>query len=726
MKRKRIIAFAAVALAAVLTVGLFAVMKFSSETDYSLLGETDTDAPEYLDTKLPETGEVTLGTEGKYSLIYVAEPFEIRLVDNTTGESSFSTLSDDGTENFLQIGCTDFNGKNDAFNLSGSEYSLSCRALKNGVALGIYFKEYSIGVTVELWLNEYGLKVRVPVESIAERGEWGLYNLSVFPTLGAADDSENGFIVYPDGSGSLYRFADKGTQTGPVSTSFYFDSSFDLDTVDEGIKQGEQYIMIPAFGISDGNKAVSGYVTEGDSNCYLTLSPKGFGGSLNRVYVSCMYRKSYSYTSPSGVEINETEKEISASNFAVQYFFTEASGDSLTYSDIAMRIRSFMIEQNYLPERDISGNRVNIQFIMGAMENTGIGSGFQKLTTFEQVREITERFTEEQRKSLRLYLLGWESGGYGLNPSGDGTSGKLGGRSELKELNEWLTGEGTECYLAVDYIAASSDGKGFNKNSQAVYNEMKQPISNSDYSKFLRNPLIELAKFTEKRLPYIKNLSTYGVAFEKTGYYLYDDYQSGRELNRTQAAAAFSGFATAALKESVSAAVQGGNAYMLKNASVLYDLPESNSGNSAMTCAIPFYQMVVHGSLPYCGTVPGNMAADYQIEKLKWIEYGCEPYFVLTYSSADLMKNTYVTDAYATDYEQWIETVVKCAEEFSGKLAFTAESMMVSHEYLDEDIVRVKYDNGSSIIINYSSEEQLVDGVVIPAENYIVLGGENG
>lgn len=164
---------------------------------------------------------------------------------------------------------------------------------------------------------------------------------------------------------------------------------------------------------------------------------------------------------------------------------------------------------------------------------------------------------------------------------------------------------------------------------------------------------------------------------------------------------------------------------MLKNASVLYDLPESNSGNSAMTCAIPFYQMIVHGSVPYCGTVPGNMASDYQTEKLKWIEYGSEPYFVLTYESSDLMKNTYVTDAYATDYEQWIEAAAECADEFSGKLAFTADSVMVSHEYLSDDLVRVKYDNGSSIIINYSSEEQTADGVDVPAEDYVVIGGEN-
>lgn len=724
MKRKKIIAVAAVALAAVITVGTLAVIKFSSETDYLLLGKADTDTPEYLDEKLPETGETVLGTEGSYSLIYVAEPFEIRLVNNATGES-FSTLSENGTENFLQIGCTDFSGKNDVFNLSDSEYSLACKALKNGVALGIYLKDYSLGITVELWLNSYGLKIRVPVDSIMEKGEWGIYNLSVFPTLGAADDNENGFIVYPDGSGSLYRFADKGTQSGPISTSFYFDSSFDLDSVDESIRQGEQYIMIPAFGISDGSSAVSGYVTEGDSNCYLTLSPKGFGGGLNRVYVSCMYRKSYSYTSPSGVEISETEKEISASDFAVQYFFTEDSGSILTYSDIAMLIREFMIEEKYLPEREISGNRVNIQLITGAMEDTGIGSSLKTLTTFEQVREIAEEFTKEQRESLRLYLLGWQSGGYGLNPSGDSVSGKLGGKSGLKELNEWLKEEKAECFLAVDYVAASSDGKGFNKNSQAVYNEMKQPISNSDYSEFLRNPLKELEKFVGKRLAYIKNLSAYGVAFEKSGYYLYDDYQSGRELTRTQAAAALSGLAAAALDESVSAAVQGGNAYMLKNASVLYDLPESNSGNSAMTCAIPFYQMIVHGSVPYCGTVPGNMASDYQTEKLKWIEYGSEPYFVLTYESADLMKNTYVTDAYATDYEQWIEAAAECAEEFSGKLAFTAGSVMVSHEYLSDDLVRVGYDNGSSIIINYSSEEQTADGVDVPAEDYVVIGGEN-
>jgi preprotein translocase subunit SecF len=50
--------------------------------------------------------------------------------------------------------------------------------------------------------------------------------------------------------------------------------------------------------------------------------------------------------------------------------------------------------------------------------------------------------------------------------------------------------------------------------------------------------------------------------------------------------------------------------------------------------------MIVHGSIPYTGNVAGNMAADYTQQKLRWIEYGSQPNFVLTYNSSELLKNT--------------------------------------------------------------------------------------
>lgn len=79
--------------------------------------------------------------------------------------------------------------------------------------------------------------------------------------------------------------------------------------------------LMPVYGICRGETAVAAYVTEGDGNSFVTLSPSTETYGLNRMYMSCRYRKQYSYISPSDVEINEVERKRSAGDFSVQYIF---------------------------------------------------------------------------------------------------------------------------------------------------------------------------------------------------------------------------------------------------------------------------------------------------------------------------------------------------------------------------------------------------------------------
>ena len=48
---------------------------------------------------------------------------------------------------------------------------------------------------------------------------------------------------------------------------------------------------------------------------------------------------------------------------------------------------------------------------------------------------------------------------------------------------------------------------------------------------------------------------------------------------------------------------------------------------------------------------------------------------------------------------------------------------MIRHEKLAEDVVKVTYENGMSVIINYTEEAYTADGVTVPALDYAVTGG---
>ncbi len=758
-KTKVLIAVIAVILAAVIALAVL-LLSPKKNIDYSMLDKKVVDLPKYTEAKLSDENVVVLGEVNGNKLTYQRDTMAFNITNSakaavfTSGVNlnhfapSGDAESDKGMYTLCQVGYTDFKGVEDVFDTASTECKIKERAIENGISLGLTFPEYKISFTVEVWLNEYGMKIRIPVKSINEKGIYGVTSITLLPQMGAVKNNPNGFAVFPDGSGSLYKFG-KSSNTSPISTFCYFQNSFDLDEIDERIAQGQYNVMLPAYGITDGATGVVGYVTEGDENAYITLSP-AFNAKTgrNRLTASCMYRKSYSYISPSNVEITEVEKSISAVDYGIQYFFIDntdpvaaktvvtddngatllnipgvKNGDYITYADMASVIRGYMLDKGLLNKVENNGIKANLQIVMAAKGNSGMDTGLKTLTAFGDVEKIIDKVEKDNRKNIRVYMLGWQEGGYGLNPSGDKIAGDLGNKSDLKELNKYLEDSKIESYMVADYIYALDKGIGFNKSSQAVYNEMNLPITNGAYTAYLRNALVELETYINDRLPFYKSVDANGVAFEKVGYYLYDDYSAGGKLVRSQTAAAMLKTAKVTADEKLNVAVQGGNAYMLSVADAIYDMPEKSSEIVQMEYSIPFYQMIVHGSVPYTGNIAGNMAADYTQQKLRWIEYGSQPNFVLAYNSSELLKNTYAETAFATDYKEHIDTVNECVKEFNDKLGFTAKEAMTDHRVLADGVVSVTYEGGNTIYINYNEKNVEINGVKLSPESYVVVEG---
>ena len=704
--------------------------------DYSLLETKVTDTPKYTDAALSSENIIVLGEVDGKKLTYQRDNNAFNVIDTasnvvfTSGTSAAFYTSEGDLEldksmyRLCQVGYTDFKGLEDVFDTTSTTVDIKEKALENGIALELTFADYGITFTMEVWLNEGGLKARIPVKSIKEKDIYGVTSITLFPMMGAVKNNEDGFVVYPDGSGSLYKFGVSGDTT-PLSTFFYFQNSFDLDEIEERINQGQQNVMLPAYGITDGKTGVVSYVTEGDENAYATLQPAFSATGYNRMVASCMYRKSYSFISPTDVEITQVEKDLSAGDYGVQYFFIQNSTRNITYGDMASVIREFMLRKGLL-NKDSGNNddvKANLQIVMATKGNSGMDTSLKALTTFDETKKIIEAVDKDKRDNLRIYMLGWQEGGYGLNPSGDKLAKILGSKKDLAALNKYFKDNKIESYMVADYVAAIKDGVGFNANSQAVYNEMNLPITDGAYESYLRNALVELKKFDNKRIPYFKDVNANGVAFEKAGYYLYDDYSKGGKLTRSQTALAFVKTAKVAAENKMKTAVQGGNVYMLSAVNAIYDMPEKGSENTKMVYSIPFYQMIVHGYIPYTGNIAGNMSADFDQQKLKWIEYGSQPNFVLTYNTSELIKNTYADAAFATDYEEHMDAVNECIEEFNTKLSFTAKETMIDHKVVSDDVVIVTYEGGNSIYINYGNETANVNGVEVPSENYVVIEG---
>lgn len=754
-KNKKLIIIIAVAVVLVLAIVASILFAPKVKIDRSVIDENKPKVEtvaKYLDDELVlvENEYTLIGESGNYQLYYNPTDIAIKLIDTSSGVEWSSMIDDsdyihkswDGvTENtetnrnkfkrLFEIGYTDFEAMNKVTSIleeraDYSEVDVKLHKLENGIALETHF-DLGLGLTIELWIDETGLNVKVPVDKVIEDEDtkYGFTSLSVLPMFGAmTDDSENSFLVFPDSTGGIYNVKSIPTtqRQSPITTDLYFSRDFDLDEVQLNNQQGVKNALMPFFGVGRNTSGFVGYITEGEMNSCVTLRPSGAVYYLNRIEPVINYRKSYSYLDPSGNEIVETEKNITAGDFAVHYSFVNAKeGSSVSYSDLANNLRSFLVESGRLVKTESTkeeGVNVNLQMLMSTKVDTMIGEFLKVMTKCDDIENFVKGLDDESQSKLRVLLLGWQSSGYNLYPSTDKLAGGIG---NVKGLTKFLDEKGIDSYLVDDYVSATTDSKNFSKQSEAVYNAAKTPVTNTAGDQYVLNPYREYLSLTKKRIPYFNRKGVCGIGFDKIGWYVFDDYQKNVPVDRFDTTVIYATMLKEAKQAGLKTAVQRGNAYVLSATDYLYDIPKEGSSITLLDREIPFYQLVVHGYIPYSLDIPGNMAIDYNEEKLKWIETGAEPTFLLTQEMSEEFKDSRVGNAFSTEIETWSDDVTSLIKEFNTKLAFTGNCEMVEHTEIRYGVYRIGYSNGNKIYINYKNIDEIADDYTIPAKNYIVV-----
>ncbi len=748
MKNKKKLIVISVALA--LVAAVVAVILFAPKTtvDRKIIEQNAPQkvaAAKYLGTELEDSGEeyALVAENAGYQLYYRTSDYTMKVVDTKTGTEWKSLMTDEdyihnadqgNTENndtvrnrlkkLFEIGVTNF----EELTLTTSlidEYVVTVKhhKLENGFAIEAGFDSYGISITIEFWIDESGLNVRVPVEKIKEEAEYGLMSITLLPMFGAASDSvENAFVLMPDASGGIYDVKPNSDRQTPLTIDTYFSRDFDLDKIQSNNQQGVKNSMMPFFGVSKGNSGFVGYISDGEMNSYITFTPSS-SYKINRVSASIAYRKSYTYINPASKPVTAIEKNISAKDFAVHYgLLTAEADDKVTYADMASNLQKYLVSTGRLVKTESANDGnidVNLQMIMSTKVETMISKYLKVMTKCSDIENMVAGLSDDVQKNLRIMLLGWQSSGYNIYPS----SGKLArGIGSVKELSQFLTEKGIESYLLDDFVYATTESGNFSEQSDAVYNEAKIPVTNADGDQYMRNAYKEYVTLTKKTLPYLAKNDVYGIGFDKVGWYVYDDFQKRVELTRYDTVAMYNAMLNATEEKGMKVAIQRGNVYTLNVADYLYDLPLEGSGIELLDRDVPFYEMVVHGYIPYSMDTPGNMAVDYDVEKLKWIEYGAEPTFLLTEEMSEEFKDSKVENAFATELDNWIDDITAISKEFNTELAFTADNTIVGHDLLASGVVRVSYSNGSKIYINYNKQQVTVDDVTIEPIDYIIVG----
>ncbi len=610
------------------------------------------------------------------------------------------------------------------------EAEIECYRLKNGIKFYYDFTEVKIKLSLELYIEDNQLVARIPASEIEEYGTAVLMSVELMQFMGAAANDEKGYYLYPDGSGAIFEFSkldDKKLSTRQYTWPVYGDEKDYLSQNDFQLSDDGKFFL-PVFGVKKGENGFVAVITQGAEDANINLYTSAMAVQLNRICAEFTFRRTYDTkisTMENGektdTEFTRIDNQLLAYDREVRYLFLEGEGN---YSDMANACREYFLEQGILSEnlKENSEMPLGIDFFIGTQKESLIPE-FVLMSSFDACQQMLSEMNQKGMSYVQTTLEGWNQGGYGAYPTQSGINGKAGGKSGLKKLSRYLEENNGELFLNANYLDVSKDGKGYSAKKDLVRGQAQTVIENTDGTRYLFTPavVLERMKKTVKKLDF----SIAGLSFEGFGSTLYADYFSSNRILRQHTAGVWAQMLSDTKQQFGSAGVYGGNLFLLAQAGRLYDIPSEDSGFSIADESVPFYQMVVHGSLFYSAE-PINLLHDKEQQILKMLEYGYIPYYKLTWENSNLLKETKYNTLFTSCYADYKDEIAANYQRFQDKIGDCYTAAMIRHEQVAEDVYRVAYDNGVSLLFNYRSEPVTVGDASVPALDCIrIQGGEN-
>jgi len=618
----------------------------------------------------------------------------------------------------IQVSYTD-SARAQEKNIKPEEVNLDFNPVERGVRVGYGMPNYDLALEVIYSIQGDCLEATILSDSIVEGGENSLVSIDLLSFLGAAHDEEDGYMVYPDGSGTLAYF---NTPHPPAVQKILTTIYGDDDVSDQSSVYREQ-ILIPVFGMVKGPSAFIGMITQGDFDAELGIARSGKGVNYNHVWAQFVFRRQGRFSLTGGQPALLYQPDRIPGDRQVRYCFL--NDDKANYVEMASRYRQFLIDERgatRISERlgdDLPW--MDLIFFMGIERRNWFLADMVMMTQFEDVVDIMTELNEMGVKQADVSLWFWNEGGTsGKYPQRFPVDKRLGGEEELKLLIDKLHQMGYRIYLQDDYLFANPGSKGIQPFRDAVRGVDGLPAGNPEMG-YLINPQIALREFAMPDLPTIASYGADGLLFEQFAETTLPDKNSRYPLNRENFAATWMEIATTSRDQLGSVAMVGGNIYAVPYSDRLDFVTLDSTHYDIFDEVIPLYHIAVHGLVTYT-SAPYNFLSDNQRIFLQQLEYGALPIFILSKESSSLLFRTGANSVYSSQFDTWQDEIIRQYHAIES-LAPTISEFIVAYNRLAEGVYCTTYEDGTQVIVNYNENTYSTAKFSVPPKDFFVIGG---
>ncbi|AEM74728.1 DUF5696 domain-containing protein [Caldicellulosiruptor acetigenus] len=614
---------------------------------------------------------------------------------------------------------------------------LKIKRIKDGFVATYTFKKEGFVIPVAYTIKDDYLNVDILVNQIKEtkKDKYKLVSIMLLPFFGAAAIGESGYMVVPDGCGALINFNNnKGQET---YTQRIYGADFGIVPDFQGYVT--QAARLPVFGMKKENSGFLAVITKGDGKAVLNANTSGSKSSYNNIFAEFIMRE-YDMVTLKEKQWDERsfnifeEKLPNVDKFSIRYYFLDSK--NADYVAMAKKYREYLIREKGLKrEEDEKSVPVYIEFygsmkkpkyILGIPVNATI-----PLTTFDDAQEIVRQVKSMGVSDVVVKFVGWMKNGVYYNlPLQATPEGVLGGKKQLENVLEYFQKANVKTYLDVDFVLFRTGTLTYLRNKVATKSMKKVPAQLWRYSPpiFYKDdsyPVLYLISphytneivqrfLARSNINYFKNISISSMSTM-----LYSDFGT-RPVNRYQTENVFLQAIDSLSKRFRNILLTNPNGYLLQKASEIVDVPIYSSKFLIEDAEIPFYQMVIRGYVPY--SMPSvNFYTNEWMWKLKALETGSAIKFTWTARNEDELKETLLENLYSSNYRMWLGDLKEYYKEIYPTLRLIKGKEIVEHKIIKKGVVKVVYDGGVEILLNYTSKPQKIENLEVAAQSYKVV-----
>lgn len=642
-------------------------------------------------------------------------------------------------------------GTYDSYSQSVAKGQFSVESIENGIryiyrigdtAVSAGVEGISFEVPLEYRLDGDGLNVSIPVSAIKEYGNGSVARIQLLRYMGAASNAEEGYLVVPNGSGSLIYF-----NNGKTNAASYSQYVYDIDPLAANYTTTENITgaKLPLFGICREDRGLLVTIEDGASVSVINAGVSGVYNDYNYAYPTFVLRNvdDLSMFGDSARTVYVLEEDAYDVNLTARYtFLTE---DYKGYSGLANYYRERLIAEGALTAMEESGDIPFYYDIIAGGKETSHFLGVQYLhtfsmTTFDEAGKISDDLVANGINNQVMNLQGWFNGGfYHDAPHNIRVMGKLGGKSGLEDLQETLTANNGRMFVDVAFqkVTFADDGFNYSTESSRYYGAGYVASFGQVNPTTLRNTsglgyyetkydLLSpkfLPRYVEKFAKKIVKYDVGGISLRDLGDELHSDKKRTNVITREDALDVVLGQLDVLENTGKQLMTNAGNAYSFAYSTDIINVPITDNNFPLVDESIPLYEMIIHGYISYSTELLNfEDEEDMTGTILQAIEAGAAPHYIFTWDESSEMKDTGLNRFYATTYETWKGEAISVYGQINDALKYVNGAAMVEHQILDNGVRKVTYDNGVTIYINYDDEAKQADGLEIPAAGYRLEG----